>query len=105
MIELKVFDPALCCETGVCGPDVDTRLVRFAADLEWLRGRGVPVRRYNLGHEPTEFVKEPRVRSALQAEGPECLPLVLAGGEIVSRGRHPGRDELAAWGGIDAAGA
>jgi hypothetical protein len=34
--DLLVFDPALCCSSGVCGPELDTDLVRFAADLEWL---------------------------------------------------------------------
>ena len=41
MISVKVFDPAMCCSTGVCGPGVDPQLARFAADLEWLAGQGV----------------------------------------------------------------
>lgn len=55
MNELLVFDPALCCSTGVCGPEVDPALVSFAADLEWLRTRGVQVRRFNLAQEPGAF--------------------------------------------------
>jgi hypothetical protein len=34
---LCVFDPAMCCSTGVCGPSVDPELARFAADLDWLK--------------------------------------------------------------------
>jgi hypothetical protein len=41
MSEIQVFDPALCCSTGVCGAEVDDTLVRFAADVEWLKRRGV----------------------------------------------------------------
>jgi len=25
---LQIFDPAMCCSTGVCGPEVDTKLVQ-----------------------------------------------------------------------------
>jgi len=47
---LQVFDPAMCCSTGVCGPQVDTQLVQFASDLDWLRSQGVVVKRHNLSH-------------------------------------------------------
>ena len=33
MPTIHVFEPALCCNTGVCGPDVDQALVDFTADL------------------------------------------------------------------------
>ena len=97
MSELLVFDPAMCCSTGVCGPEVDPALVRFAADLEAVSAAGVTVRRFNLGSEPQAFMRNTAVRETLQREGTACLPLVLAGGEIVSRGRHPSREELAGW--------
>jgi len=42
---IQVFDPPLCCSTGVCGTDVDPELVRFAADLDWLAKQGVEVER------------------------------------------------------------
>ena len=40
MPEIRVFEPALCCNTGVCGPDVDQALVDFSADLSHLKGLG-----------------------------------------------------------------
>ncbi len=48
MTLLEVFDPPLCCSTGVCGPDPDARLSQFAADFNWLKSQGVDVRRHNL---------------------------------------------------------
>jgi hypothetical protein len=95
MPALAVFDPALCCSTGVCGPDVDEALVRFAADVEWLRQRGVEVRRHNLAQEANVFATDSVVREALQREGVGCLPLLVVEGRIVSRGRYPDRTELA----------
>ncbi len=37
MKTLTVFDPAMCCSTGVCGSDVDQVLVDFSADVQWLK--------------------------------------------------------------------
>jgi hypothetical protein len=65
MSEIRVFDPALCCSTGVCGPEVDETLVRFAADVEWLKRRGVAVRRHNLVQVAGAFVATRVVREAL----------------------------------------
>lgn len=56
MTRLQVFDPAMCCSTGVCGPHVDPQLPRFSADLEWLGTQGVEVERYNLAQQPRVFV-------------------------------------------------
>lgn len=95
MARLQVFDPPMCCSTGVCGPQVDPRLPRFAADLEWLRTQGVEVQRYNLAQEPQVFVETAVVKQALVAEGEKCLPLLLLDGEIIARGAYPSRDELA----------
>ena len=48
MSKLQVFDPAMCCSTGVCGPSVDPALAHFASDLEALKSAGVVVERFNL---------------------------------------------------------
>jgi hypothetical protein len=76
----------MCCSTGVCGPNVDPVLPRFAADLEWLLGQGVTVERYNLAQQPTAFAKHEDVMAALQSENAACLPLFRVNGKIVSRG-------------------
>lgn len=100
---LRVYDPALCCETGVCGPEVDPALPRFAADLDWLKKRGVAVRRYNLVQEPTEFAANPVVRRALQGHGSVSLPLVLWADEVVATGSYPDREALIQIVGLPAA--
>lgn len=95
MATLQVYDPALCCSTGVCGPTVDPALSRFAADVEWLKSKGVVVERFNLARDVAAFVTNPLVKAALNSQGAECLPLVLVDGEIATRGAYPGREELA----------
>jgi len=97
---LEVFDPAMCCSTGVCGPSVDPKLARFAADLDWLKGQGVEVRRYNLGQEPGAFASREAVRQALEGDGETALPLIFVNGKEVSRAAYPAREALAQWAGV-----
>jgi len=94
MAALKVFDPALCCSSGVCGAEVDESLVRFAADVEWLRSQGHEVRRFNLAQEPGAFAADATVQQALMQEGVNCLPLLMLDGEVIGRGAYPDRSEL-----------
>ena len=81
MKTLTVFDPAMCCSTGVCGSDVDQVLVDFSADVQWLKERGVQVERYNLAQQPMSFVHNEKAKSFLDASGAEGLPLLLLDGE------------------------
>lgn len=101
MIKVQVFDPAMCCSTGVCGPSVDPVLPRFAADLEWLKSRGVRVERYNLAQDVGSFTGNPIVKTTLNSQGTKCLPLVLVDGVIVSEAIYPTRKMLAAFVGVD----
>ena len=97
---LEVYDPAMCCSSGVCGPDVDPTLVRFAADLKWLQEQGAQVQRFGLSQSPAAFVENEQVKQALTDQGEAALPMVFAGEHVVSTGRYPARDELAAWAGL-----
>jgi hypothetical protein len=100
MITVRVFDPAQCCSSGVCGPSVDPELARFAADLAWLQARGVSVERFNLAQQPAAFVADGVVKSELEAKGTAALPVVKVNGDLRSTGVYPSRTELAAWVGI-----
>lgn len=97
---ITVYDPAMCCSTGVCGPEVDPKLARFSADLDWLAAQGVTVRRFNLAQEPGAFAEDAGVRAALEDEGESALPLIKAGDAVVSSGAYPSRNEIAAWVGL-----
>ncbi len=93
-IRIQVFDPPMCCSSGVCGPTVDPSLSQFAADVEWLRKQGITVDRYNLSQQPEAFVHNPLVMNAFQKMGDTCLPLVIVDGQIVSQGEYPSRKQL-----------
>ncbi len=97
---LEVYDPAMCCSTGVCGPDVDDALVNFANEVKWLKSQGVDVQRYNLGQEPEAFKSNPEVITRLQKEGSDILPIITVNGSVVSEGGYPSRDQVVDWLGI-----
>lgn len=101
MLKLKVFDPPMCCSTGICGNSVDPRLVSFAADLEWLKKQNIDVIRYGLSFEPKEFVNNELVKTTLQKDGNDCLPLIVVNNEVVSKGCYPNRETLAKICGIE----
>lgn len=100
MKEIRIFDPALCCSTGVCGVDVDQQLVDFSADADWARQQGADLVRYNLAQQPMAFVEQAVVKDFLARSGADALPLVVVDGEIAIHGRYPTRAELAHWTGI-----
>ncbi|HEY3338592.1 MAG TPA: arsenite efflux transporter metallochaperone ArsD [Propionicimonas sp.] len=100
MVSIRVFEPALCCNTGVCGEDVDQALVDFSADLDYFAAQGVDIARHNLANDPAAFVQNPVVTNFLTAVGSDGLPLVLVDGVTVLTGRYPTREMLARLSGL-----
>lgn len=84
----------MCCSTGVCGPQVDPVLVRFAADVKWLEGQGAEVQRFNLSQNPAAFVENELVKTALTERGEAALPLLLVDGQVIASGQYPERGQL-----------
>jgi len=89
MKTLKIYDPAMCCSTGVCGADVDLVLVQLAGFLKNLDTSAVKVERYSLSMEPAAYTANKAVAAALQASGTDALPLVFVDDELVSSGKYP----------------
>lgn len=103
MKTLTVYDPAMCCATGICGAEIDQKLVAFAADLDWLKSEGIEVRRINLSTEPELFAENEQVKTILQNAGVEGLPVILANNEMQSTGQYPDRVKLAQMVGVTTA--
>jgi hypothetical protein len=100
MSKVEIFDPALCCPTGVCGPSVDPELTRVATSIFVLEKKGFNIKRYNLGTEPAKFVENKEVNKVLHEKGPDSLPVTIVDGSIAKIGIYPSNDELAEWFGL-----
>lgn len=94
MHSVEVFDPAMCCPTGVCGPSVDPEVLRIAGLLEALAGAGYDVTRHNLSSEPQAFVQNAEVAAILKEKGVGALPITYVDGKILSSGAYPSNGEL-----------
>lgn len=91
---VRIYEPARCCNTGVCGTDLDQNLVDFTADVDHLAERGADIARHNLANDPTAFTTEESVRTFLQMAGSEGLPLTTVDGVTVMTGTYPTREQL-----------
>ena len=94
---VEVYDPPMCCPSGVCGPDPDPHLTRFSADLAWLRHKGVEVRRHNLAQEPLDFARNADVKRLMTENNGDGLPVILVDGKVMQHGTYPDRTALARW--------
>ncbi|WP_332689451.1 arsenite efflux transporter metallochaperone ArsD [Halalkalibacter lacteus] len=97
MPTIKIYDPALCCATGVCGPSVDPELTRVATTIFLLEKKGIDITRYNLGSEPQAFIDETNIQDLLNTKGTDTLPAVMVDGEVKLVGRYPTNEEFAKW--------
>lgn len=95
-MKIEIYDPAMCCSSGVCGPSIDPELVRIQETLRQIQKQApaVKVERYSLSSDPQAFVANTTVAELLKSEGPECLPIVIVDGMVVSKGRYPGDEQL-----------
>lgn len=95
MKTITIYDPAMCCSTGVCGPNVDPALAQFAAMLNQMKERGVVVERHNLAQDPMAFARDARIREILEKDGAGALPVIFVDGMEYLRGRYPDHEERA----------
>ena len=101
MPSISVYEPPGCCSSGVCGPEVEETMAGFASALKWAEKQGLDVARYNLGTQPGAFVENTDVKNALDSDGMECLPLVMADNKIISKGVYLSKKELVEKAGIE----
>ncbi|MDQ0861497.1 hypothetical protein QFZ72_004976 [Bacillus sp. V2I10] len=95
--KVEIFDPAMCCSTGVCGPSVDPELTRVASAVYSLSQKGYVIKRYNLANDPCEFANNNLINQKLHEKGPDVLPITLLDGEVVKEGSYPSTEEFAEW--------
>ncbi len=93
MKTLKIYDPAMCCSSGVCGTDVDTELVQLAGFLKNLDACSVKVERYNLSQDPAAYTTGV-IAEALKEKGTKALPLVMVDEDVVASGAYPDLEKL-----------
>lgn len=91
---LEIFEPSLCCDSGVCGPEPDKALIELQNSIQLLKKVGVETKRYAINQAPLMFVQNTVVRDFIKANGPSKLPLTLLDNKIIKSGAYPTIAEL-----------
>lgn len=94
MKKMVIFDPAMCCSTGVCGPSVDKNLLRVSTVINRLEKKGVLVERHNLTSNPQIFVDNKEINKMLNDEGIDILPVTMVDGKVVKTKEYPTNEEF-----------
>jgi hypothetical protein len=101
MKRIEIFDPAMCCSTGLCGTSINPELMRIAVVIETLKKQGVTVVRHNLRDEPQLFVSNKTINNYLKKYGAESLPITLVDGEVAVSKNYPSTKQMSDWTGIN----
>nr|WP_298673565.1 arsenite efflux transporter metallochaperone ArsD [uncultured Prevotella sp.] len=101
MKKIEIFDPAMCCSTGVCGPSVDKDLLRMATLIDTLKNMGIEIKRHNLSSEPQAFIQNTVIKELLEAKGTDILPATLVDGKVAVTGKYPSTAQMSQWTGKD----
>ncbi|WP_020072489.1 arsenite efflux transporter metallochaperone ArsD [Faecalispora sporosphaeroides] len=94
MKKMFIYEPAMCCSTGLCGVGVDPELLRISTILNTLKKKGIEIERYNLSNSPQEFINNKAVNEFININGVDELPVIVVDGEIVITGRYPTNEEF-----------
>jgi hypothetical protein len=92
--DVEVFDPPLCCPTGLCGPVLDTTLVDLGEAMVALQREGHTVARHMMTTDPQAFLHNRDVYDAIKARQLEVLPITVVRGRILKTGSYPTLDEM-----------
>lgn len=94
MKKMIIFEPAMCCSTGVCGVAVDPELLRVQGVLNSLKSKGIIIERYNLNNNPQMFLDNKTINDMLTASGVEQLPATLIDNVVVKTKAYPTNEEF-----------
>lgn len=97
MNTMFIFEPAMCCETGICGVSVDPELIRISTVVNNLKKNNVSIKRYNLNNFPQEFVNNAEINKLINTDGVESLPATVVDGKIVKTKKYPTNGEIVMW--------
>jgi putative FmdB family regulatory protein len=89
-----IYDPPMCCSSGVCGPDQDQTLIKLQDTLGKLRASGVEVERYLITQSPQKFRENPEIIKRIQEQDLKVLPITTYNGKIVKTGSYPTPEEF-----------
>ncbi len=93
-MKIEIYDPAMCCSTGLCGPTLDPVLVKMNDTVLALKKQGVEVERFNLAQQPKAFLTNKTIADLLHKNGKKILPVIVVNGGVFGTGEYPAYEDL-----------
>jgi arsenite methyltransferase len=100
-MKVEIYDPPLCCSSGLCGPTIDPILVRMSDTLLALAKQGVDVERFNLAQQSKAVMAVPVVADLIHKNGRKILPITIVNGKVFQTGQYPSYEDLCREFGIE----
>jgi hypothetical protein len=95
-LEVQIFDPPLCCPTGLCGPTLDQTLLDVDEMVLDLQAEGHRVERYQMTSHPQAFLGNPEVMALVRERQLEALPITVVRSRVIKAGAYPVPSEVRA---------
>lgn len=93
---VELFDPPMCCPTGLCGPTLNQTLLDVSEMLLALQAAGVRVERYQMSSNPNAFLNNPDVMLLVRERQMAALPITVVRGQVLKVGAYPALAEVQA---------
>ena len=94
---IVIYDPPMCCSSGLCGPNPDQKLIDVQSTISELQNSGVEVERYIITQSPVKFKENPEIIRLIQEQDLKVLPVTTVNGAVVKTGQYPTKLEFSAW--------
>jgi hypothetical protein len=88
-VAVEIFDPPMCCPTGLCGPALDQTLLDMNQTIATLQASGVRVERYQMTSHPYVFMNQVEVMRLVRARQLAALPITIVHGQVIKVGDYP----------------
>ncbi|GAA0705978.1 arsenite efflux transporter metallochaperone ArsD [Paraclostridium ghonii] len=95
-MKIEIFEPTMCCSTGICGPSVDEKLVKISEDIEILKDefKDLTIERYQPQTHAMKFMANMEVGKLVRENGQQILPITVLDGKVIKSGQYPSLEEL-----------
>ena len=93
-MKIVIYDPAMCCSSGLCGPTLDPVLVKMNDAVLSLKKQGIEVERFNLAQQPKAFMDNTKIAELLHKNGKKVLPVIMINGGVFRTGEYPPYEDL-----------
>ncbi len=86
---VEIFDPPMCCPTGLCGPTLDQTLLDVNEMILSLQAENVQVARYQMTGHPQAFLNNADVMRLVREKQMAALPITVVQGKVIKVGEYP----------------